>query len=288
MGTIYGADLDQVFIKNSLNIEEDGNMLHLGGSFGELADKYAKCKVSGNIADKIMLNSMVTKIEYNSKDVSVHYINKGVSKQLNTKKVIITVPLGVLKNGNIHFSPSLPEWKSSAIQNLGFGVLDKWIGYWHDDVILPWDLENDVWMELMEDESAQEKIPFKGFFNDYKTNGNHKILTAFVGGDLALDIEKKSDMEIQNLAMTSIQGMFPNTTVPIPNEFKVSRWGQDENFLGAYSFPSKDQMYNSKQLTENIDGKLFFAGEACAGEWYGTASGAYMTGIDAAKEVLNG
>merc|ERR1719343_467381 len=143
-------------------------------------------------------------------------------------------------------------------------VLDKWIGYWHDDVILPWDLENDVWMELMEDMSAQEKIPFKGFFNDYKTNGNHKILTAFVGGDLALDIEKKSDMEIQNLAMTSIQGMFPNTTVPIPNEFIVSRWGQDENFLGAYSFPSKDQMYNSKKLTENIDGKLFFAGEACA------------------------
>merc|ERR1712157_166366 len=188
-------------------------------------------------------------------------INNGVSKQLKTKKVIITVPLG---------------------------VLNKWIGYWHDDVILPWDLENDVWMELMEDKSAQEKTPFKGFFNDYKTNGNHKILTAFVGGDLALDIEKKSDMEIQNLAMTSIQGMFPNTTVPIPNEFIVSRWGQDENFLGAYSFPSKDQMYNSKKLTENIDGKLFFAGEACAGEWYGTTSGAYMTGIDAAKEVLNG
>lgn len=38
---------------------------------------------------------------------------------------IVTVPLGVLKNRQIRFTPPLPEWKEKAIQHLGFGLLNK-------------------------------------------------------------------------------------------------------------------------------------------------------------------
>jgi lysine-specific histone demethylase 1 len=37
----------------------------------------------------------------------------------------VTVPLGVLKSGQIQFSPPLPDWKEQAIGNLGFGLLNK-------------------------------------------------------------------------------------------------------------------------------------------------------------------
>ena len=39
--------------------------------------------------------------------------------------MIVTVPLGVLKNGDIAFKPPLPDWKLTAIQQLGNGNLNK-------------------------------------------------------------------------------------------------------------------------------------------------------------------
>jgi len=39
--------------------------------------------------------------------------------------VLVTVPLGVLKENVITFDPPLPEEKQSAIDRLGFGNLNK-------------------------------------------------------------------------------------------------------------------------------------------------------------------
>ncbi len=39
--------------------------------------------------------------------------------------VLVTVPLGVLKENIITFDPPLPEEKQSAIDRLGFGNLNK-------------------------------------------------------------------------------------------------------------------------------------------------------------------
>ena len=39
--------------------------------------------------------------------------------------MLVTVPLGVLKSQAITFQPPLPEWKQQAINNLGFGLLNK-------------------------------------------------------------------------------------------------------------------------------------------------------------------
>lgn len=39
--------------------------------------------------------------------------------------VVVTVPLGVLKAGDIKFVPELPAWKQDAVRKLGFGDLNK-------------------------------------------------------------------------------------------------------------------------------------------------------------------
>ncbi|MEC8970799.1 MAG: FAD-dependent oxidoreductase, partial [Actinomycetota bacterium] len=39
--------------------------------------------------------------------------------------VVVTVPLGVLQTGTIHFQPALPAAKAAAIDSLGMGVMDK-------------------------------------------------------------------------------------------------------------------------------------------------------------------
>jgi monoamine oxidase len=44
---------------------------------------------------------------------------------LTAERVIVTVPLGVLKEETITFDPPLSEAKRAVIAQLGFGVLDK-------------------------------------------------------------------------------------------------------------------------------------------------------------------
>lgn len=58
--------------------------------------------------------------------------NNTNSQTLKGDAVLCTLPLGVLKEclrGNslnsVQFQPALPEWKSAALQRMGFGNLNK-------------------------------------------------------------------------------------------------------------------------------------------------------------------
>ena len=65
----------------------------------------------------------VEKVTYGQSDgVELQLAGGGM---LRARRAVITVPLGVLKAGDIAFEPPLPEAKADAISSLGFGVLDK-------------------------------------------------------------------------------------------------------------------------------------------------------------------
>ena len=83
----------------------------------------------------IKLNSAVRQIRYSSTGVEVYTTNSRNNSEPMTYRadaVLCTLPLGVLKesvHGNginsIQFIPPLPEWKTSAIQRMGYGNLNK-------------------------------------------------------------------------------------------------------------------------------------------------------------------
>jgi monoamine oxidase len=62
--------------------------------------------------------------------------------------VIVTVPLGVLKAGDIKFTPSLPDNKQYAIDRLGIGFYDK--VYLEFETCF-WDTHTDVFYLMDED-----------------------------------------------------------------------------------------------------------------------------------------
>lgn len=49
-------------------------------------------------------------------------------KIMDADEVVLTTPLGVLKSDMIDFDPPLPAWKTSAIDRMGFGLLNKVCG----------------------------------------------------------------------------------------------------------------------------------------------------------------
>jgi lysine-specific histone demethylase 1 len=46
-------------------------------------------------------------------------------EKVEADEVVLTSSLGVLKEGSIDFKPPLPEWKTSCIERMGFGLLNK-------------------------------------------------------------------------------------------------------------------------------------------------------------------
>ena len=44
---------------------------------------------------------------------------------VDADRVIVTLPLGVLKEQSVKFDPPLPDWKTGSIDRLGFGTLNK-------------------------------------------------------------------------------------------------------------------------------------------------------------------
>ena len=69
---------------------------------------------------------------------------------------------------------------------------------------------------------------------------------------------------------------------------KMTRWHEDPNSLGSYSFCkiNQEQKEWSEELRSPINGKIWMVGEYLHPTVYGCAHSAYETGVWAAEEVI--
>jgi monoamine oxidase len=63
-------------------------------------------------------------------------------------------------------------------------------------------------------------------------------------------------------------------------------WKADPFARGSYSYALPGKAGCRQVLAEPVDGRLFFAGEACSRADFSTAHGAYRTGVAAAEAVI--
>ncbi|KAI9118459.1 hypothetical protein K1719_010791 [Acacia pycnantha] len=215
----------------------------------------------------IRLNHRVTKISngYNKVMVTVED-----GRNFVADAVIVTVPLGVLKANLIEFEPKLPDWKVSAISDLGVGNENK-IALRFDKVFWP----NVELLGVV----APSSYACGYFLNLHKATG-HPILVYMAAGRFASDLEKLTDEAAANFVMQQLKKMFPDASEPV--QYLVSHWGTDPNTLGCYSYDlvgKPDDVYD--RLRAPV-GNLFFGGEAVSLDHQGSVHGAYSAGAMAA------
>jgi monoamine oxidase len=192
--------------------------------------------------------------------------------------VIVTVPLGVLQHETIQFTPPLPQRKKQAIAQLKMGVLNKCYlrfteSFWSDQV---------DWIECVSETGG------KGEWTEWLSltrTMKAPVLMGFTAGHRAKEMEEWSDEEIVDSAMTTLRSVFgPN--IPNPVDAQITRWANDPFSYGSYSFNAIGSHPNMrKDLAAPIGRVLFFAGEATEHHYFGTAHGAYLSGIRAARDV---
>jgi monoamine oxidase len=245
-------------------------------------------------------------------------VSKDGERRMNFDFVVSTLPLGVLKesvdaalnfrneerHAAVIFEPPLPFPKVDAIQNTGFGLLNKVYlqfqrPFWRTAGIF----DNDSQTLFG---NASGLYPHHYMFNDIgKSLGTEyekpAVLMSLISGKEAAECEVMDDRSIVNQVISVLRRLFSEDMVDEPIAFKVSRWGADEFSRGCYTFlppGATDQDFQILQSPINGNGdsltlegsetmRLFWAGEHTTALHPSMAHGALLSGLRAAEEVLS-
>ena len=206
--------------------------------------------------------------------------------------IVLTTPLGVLKDAAVAFDPPLPSWKLEPIQRLGFGTLNKVILVYDAPF---WNVDQDMFGLLREPEvpdslDQEDYIANRGrfyfFWNCIKTTGR-PVLISLMAGDAAHQAETASDAELVAEVTHELAKIFQQTKVPEPLETIITRWGKDRFARGSYSYVGNTSKPGDYEAMAAPIGTLHFAGEATCATHPATVHGAYISGLRAASEVID-
>lgn len=221
----------------------------------------------------IQLNQKVTKIDYSNTKILISH-NGTVTE---ADYVLVTVPLGVLKANKIEFVPSLPNTKQNAIQKIGVNCVNKFLLTWETAF---WDDEQYICY------TPDIKDKFNYFVNVKKYQPTVNALMTFAYADKARQTENMTDQQIIEEIMTHLRDIYGNN-IPYPKNILRTKWQTNEYSYGSYSYTAVGtEMRHFDDLAEEIDDKIFFAGEHTETDYFSTAHGAYLSGIREADKII--
>lgn len=220
----------------------------------------------------IQLQQVVEQISYRDSGVQVR-TNKTT---FSADRVIVTLPIGVLKQGNVLFDPPLPQAKQAAINTIGAGLLDKLFlrfpeVFWDQDAeLLNWISErHGRWNEWL----------------NIAAYTGQPVLLGFNAADYAREVDELSDEALVEDAMSVLRVMY-GSDIPDPVGWQRTSWALDPYALCSYSFNGVGASAQTRlTLAEPVADKLFFAGEATSEDHPATVHGAYQSGLDIAAQI---
>ena len=215
------------------------------------------------------------KINYNADGVEV----ETDQEIYQGSHVIVTVPLGVLKTKTITFNPPLPEPKAKAIENMGFGNMEKIIFQFDEPFWRPTPQQK---QNLYYVSDSLGEFPT---FTDLSDTAGCPMMAVLLVGDQSRHLMIDSESLIKQA--TDILGtMFPKGYRK-PTAVHVTNWQKDPFALGSYSavIPTTSAE-DYTHLAEPIAGRLLFAREATYRERAGYVEGAMASGLREARRIL--
>ncbi|MCC5947165.1 MAG: FAD-dependent oxidoreductase [Nitriliruptoraceae bacterium] len=197
---------------------------------------------------------------------------------LHAERVVVTVPLGVLKAGAIRFDPALPSRTQRAIERVGFGVLDK-LALRFDRRF--WDPEAHLLGVVSPRVGAWSE-----WFDLHGLTGE-PILVGYNAGSVAGRFAARTDAQVVASALATLEHAYPGR-VGRPTGWLRTNWGRDPFSLGSYSsLPARCHPRERDHLAAPVGDRLFFAGEHTDRAHPSTVHGAYRSGLRAAGQVAD-
>lgn len=284
--TVGSLDLAPYNLK-SISIYKNGNLQDINfvspfygeykftsSTWYQFFEKY----IVSNFPDKITYNSPVTDIDYSGDQVAVTTLS---GDAYYADRMIVTASLNVLKDGLIKFNPTLPQAKLDALNRTempdGLKVSIRFTEKFYPDLMAIGGLEaffND------------ERLYFDGAF---KKQTDHFVLTLFnVAGQAHELTDLGSDDAILSAVMAQLDEIFDGKASLYYADHVVQNWSAEEYVRGSYSFYGNDAEEIIDIISEPVNNKVYFAGEALNKEEWSTVHGAGFNGREVAEKIMEG
>lgn len=218
-------------------------------------------------------------VELGAEAKRINWSKSGVTVEttrgtISAKRVIVTVPNGVLAAGRIKFEPGLPARKVESFHKISMGHYNNIALLFSEDVF---------------DEGEDALINYRtntrksvGILSN--SNGDHLSL-AFTGGAHAAELEKTGVDAAVEFGLEEIVKMLGSKVRGKFEKGNYTRWGLDRFSLGAYASAEPGYAHLRRTLRQPVGKRIFFAGEACHRSLWATAAGAHLSGIETARNV---
>lgn len=205
-------------------------------------------------------------------------------ERISADRAVITLPVGLLRDGRFRLDPLPPTEQQAAIGRLGYGagVLGKIYlrfphRFWPD---------KSKWFGRLPD-APDRRGTFNTFVSHVEETGL-PILLSFANGHAAVRYDRELDDEaVKEAALGSLRKMFGHNDVPEPEAFVFPRWLSDPWTKGGYSYPAigsppEDHCDHARPLGDRV----FFAGEATEPVEYGTVHAALWSAEQTAEALF--
>jgi monoamine oxidase len=259
---VNGVELNLVSVQDSNRYSDTGVNWRVAEGYGTVVAAQA-------VGLPIRLNCPVTLIDLRGKRLAIETALGTVMGDA----VILTVPTPVIAAQGIRFRPELTD-KVSAASVLPLGLADK----------------------LVMTVEAPELVPMDGHLigdsNKTATGSYHlrpfgrPLIEGFFGGRLAHELEAAGPGAFFDFAVAELVELFGSGIRARLRPLVETNWARDRFALGSYSYALPGHADARATLATPLDGRVFFAGEACSPHDFTTAHGAYLTGIEAADEAI--
>lgn len=234
---------------------------------------------------RLQLQTLVTEVGWGRHSVAVAGRWLGEPYRVTARKLIVTVPLGVLQlapasTGAIRFTPPL-EAKQPALERLLAGPVLKVALHFRR----PFWLEQDAGRYADASFFHAPGQPFPTFWTTLPVRSS--LLNAWVGGPAAATLGDLAEEEILRRALAGVAAVFSRKPDGLDLQAAyVHNWHRDPFARGAYSYVAVGGARAREILATPLEGALFFAGEATdtSGDAT-TVNGALRSGVRAATEV---
>ena len=224
-----------------------------------------------SIANNITYNAVVQSIDYSGDKVTVNTANK----QYQADKVIVSVPLQILRDGDINFSPALPQYKLDVINGVniwaGFKAFFEFSTNFYGDGV-----------EIQANSAGQ-----KGFYDAaHGQNTTKHILGVFSVGTPAEEYGAIAEDQIKDHILAELDAQFNNQATPNYVNHITQNWNSEPYIRAGYLTDHADWK-DVRDLGKSVNDKVYFSGGPFTDgdDWVSVHAAAYSAKL-ASDEIL--
>lgn len=190
---------------------------------------------------------------------------------------VVTVPVGVLKSGDLAIEPALPELVAGALDRLEMNAFEKVFmrfpsRFWDEDVYAI-------------RQQGPEGRWWHSWYDLTPLHGTPTLLT-FAAGPAARATREWDDARIVASVLDQLRRLYGDS-VPEPTAAHITRWQDDPYARGSYAYMAVGSTTEDHDLLATpVGGVLHLAGEATWTDDPATVTAALCSGHRAAERVL--